>query len=85
MVLGNIYNTVQNRISIFVIVNALRSAYLAAVNSIFKSNTKFKYLRMLKINILLFAKITHINLDLIMESEASINSNYYILKTIFLK
>ena len=38
-----------------------------------------------EINILLFIKITHVNLGPIIESEAFINSNYCILKTIFLK
>jgi len=38
-----------------------------------------------EINILLFIKTRYINLSPIMESEASINSNYYIFKTIFLK
>ena len=40
---------------------------------------------MLEIDILLSVKIMYINLGPIMESEASINSNYYILKTIFLE
>jgi hypothetical protein len=40
---------------------------------------------MLEINILLFIKITYINLGPIIESEASISSNYYILKIIFLE
>ena len=40
---------------------------------------------MLEIDILLSVKTTYINLGPIIESEASINSNYYILKTIFLK
>ena len=40
---------------------------------------------MLEINILLPVKITHINLSPIIESEAFINSNYYILKIIFLE
>jgi hypothetical protein len=40
---------------------------------------------MLKIDILLSIKITYINLGPIIESEASINGNYYILKTIFLE
>jgi len=38
-----------------------------------------------KINILLFIKITYINLGPIIESEAFINGNYRILKTIFLE
>ena len=40
---------------------------------------------MLKINILLFVKIMYINLSPIIESEASINGNYYIFKTIFFR
>ena len=38
-----------------------------------------------KINILLFVKTTYINLGPIIESEAFINGNYYILKIIFLE
>ena len=67
------------------ITDALQNAYPAAVNSIFKSNTELKYLRIPKIDILLFIKITHINLSPIIKSKASINSNYCILETIFLK
>jgi len=59
--------------------------YLVTVNSIFKSNTRLKYPRIPKINILLSIKTTYINLGPIIESEASINGNYYILKTIFLE
>jgi len=59
--------------------------YLAAINGIFKSNTELKYPRIPKINILLSIKTTYINLGPIIESEAFINSNYYILKTIFLE
>ena len=40
---------------------------------------------MLKINILLFIKITHVNLDPIIDSKAFINNNYYIFKIIFLE
>ena len=82
---GNIYNSVQNRISIFVIADALQSAYPAAVNGIFESNTELEYPRMLEIDILLSVKTTHVNLGPIMESEAFINNNYCILKTIFLE
>jgi len=67
------------------IVDALRSTYLTAINSIFKSNTELEYLRMPKINILLFVKIIYINLGPIIESKASINGNYCVLKTIFLE
>ena len=83
--LGNIYNSVQNRISIFVIADALQSAYPAAINGIFKSNTELEYPRMPEIDILLSVKTTHVNLGPIMESEASISSNYHVLKTIFLE
>jgi len=38
---------------------------------------------MLEINILLFIKITYINLSSIIKSEAFINSNYYIFKIFF--
>ena len=38
-----------------------------------------------EINILLFIKTTHVNLGPIIESEAFINNNYCVLKTIFLK
>ena len=38
-----------------------------------------------EINILLFVKIIYINLSPIIENKAFINSNYYILDTIFLK
>jgi len=38
-----------------------------------------------EIDILLFIKITYINLGPIMESEASINGNYHVLKIIFLE
>ena len=67
------------------IIDTLQSTYPAAVNGIFESNTELKYLHILEINILLSTKITHINLGPIIESKASINSNYYILKTIFLE
>ena len=83
--LGNIYNSIQNQISIFIITDTLQSIYPAAINSIFKFNTELKYLHILKIDILLSIKITYINLGPIIESKASINSNYYILKTIFLE
>jgi len=59
--------------------------YLTTINSIFKSNTKLKYPRILEINILLSIKIIYINLGPIIESKAFINSNYYIFKIIFLE
>ena len=67
------------------IADTLQNTYLAAVNSIFESNTKLEYPRILEINILLFTKTMHINLGPIIKSKVSINSNYYIFKTIFLE
>ena len=78
-------NAIYFSYTIFIIADTLQSIYLAAINSIFKSNTKLKYLYILEINILLSIKIIYINLGPIIESEASINSNYCILKTIFLE
>ena len=75
-VLSNIYNSIQYWISIFIIIDILQSAYPAAVNGIFKFNTELKYLYILKINILLFIKIMHVNLGPIIESKAFINNNY---------
>ena len=83
--LGNTYDSIQNRISIFVITDALWSAYPAAVNGIFESNTELEYPRILEIDILLSVKIMYVNLSPIMESEASINGNYRVLETIFLE
>ena len=85
IVLGNIYNSIQNRISIFIITDTLQNAYPAAINGIFEFNTELKYPYMLKIDILPPIKTTHVNLGPIIESKASINSNYYILETIFLE
>ena len=82
---GNTHDSVQNRISTFVIADALRSTYPAAVNGIFESNTELEYPRMPEIDILPSAKTTHVNLGPIMESEASINGNYRVLETIFLE
>ena len=59
--------------------------YPTTINSIFESNTELKYPRIPEINILLSVKTTYINLGPIIESEASINSNYRVLKTIFLE
>jgi len=59
--------------------------YPVAINSIFESNTELEYPHMPKIDILLSIKTTYINLGPIIESEASINGNYYVLKIIFLE
>ena len=64
---------------------ALQSIYLVAVNGIFKSDTELKYLYIVKINILLSIKTIYVNLGPIIESKASINGNYCILKMIFLE
>ena len=67
------------------IVDVFQSVYPAAVNSIFKLNTELEYPYILKIDILLSIKITHINLDPIIENKAFINGNYRVLKIIFLE
>ena len=51
---------------------------------VFKSNLD-KYLHMLQLNILESSKTTHVTLGPILDSEALINSNYCVLKTIFLE
>ena len=43
-----------------------------------------KYLYMPAVDILLYGKIEYITLKPILDSKASINSNYYIIKNIFL-
>ena len=59
--------------------------YLTAVNGIFESNTELEYPHMPEINILPSTKTMHVNLGPIIKSEASINGNYCVLKTIFLE
>jgi len=54
------------------------------VNSIFNFNMDIKYLYMLVVNILPYRKTEHITLRPILNSEVFINSNYYIIKNIFL-
>ena len=54
------------------------------VNSIFNSNIDIKYLYILVVNILPYRIIEYITLGPILNSEASINSNYYIIENIFL-
>ena len=58
--------------------------YPTIVNSIFNSNTDIKYLPILIINVLLYVKIEYVNLGLILDSEASISSNYCVQENIFL-
>jgi len=58
--------------------------YPTIVNSIFNSNIDIKYLPMLIVNVLPYIKIEYINLGPILDSKASISSNYYILENIFL-
>jgi hypothetical protein len=48
------------------------------------SNTDIKYPRILVVNILPYRRIEYITLEPILESKASINSNYYIIENIFL-
>ena len=65
--------------------DAIQCAYPTAVNSIFNSNTDIKYLYILAVDILPYKKTEHITLKPILDSEASINSNYYVIENIFLK
>ena len=55
------------------------------VNSIFNSNADIKYLRILAVNILPYRRTEHITLGPILDSKASINSNYCVIENIFLK
>jgi len=55
------------------------------VNSIFNSNTDIKYPHILVVNILPYRRIEYITLGPILDSKASINSNYYIIENIFLE
>ena len=56
------------------------------VNSIFNSNADIKYPKcILVVNILPYRRIEYITLGPILDSKASINSNYYIIENIFLE
>jgi hypothetical protein len=61
--------------------DAIQYAYSTAVNSIFNSNADIKYLYILVVNILPSRRIEHITLGPILDSKASINSNYRIIIT----
>ena len=58
--------------------------YPTAVNSIFNFNANIEYPHILTVDILLYKKTEHITLRPILNSEAFINGNYYIIKNIFL-
>ena len=55
------------------------------VNGIFNSDADIKYPRILVVNILPYRRIEYITLGPILDSEAFINSNYYIIENIFLE
>ena len=59
--------------------------YPTAVNGIFNSNIDIKYPRIPAVNILPYGKTEYITLGPILDSKASINSNYYIIENIFLE
>ena len=65
--------------------DAIRYTYPAMVNGIFNSNIDIKYPRILAVNILLYKITEYITLKPILNSKAFINSNYYIIKNIFLE
>ena len=65
--------------------DAIKYIYPTTVNSIFNSNTDIKYPRILVVNILPYRRIEYITLGPILDSEASINSSYYIIENIFLE
>ena len=54
------------------------------VNGIFNANIDIKYPRILVVNILLYKRIEHITLGPIFNSKVFINSNYRVIKNIFL-
>ena len=83
-VLGNIYNKVQKQILISIIIDTIYYTYLDIVYKVFRSNLD-KYLHMPQLNILKSIKTTHVTLGPILDSKSLINSNYHILKTIFLE
>ena len=65
--------------------DAIQYAYPTAVNGIFNSNADIKYPYIPAVDILPYRRIKYITLKPILNSEASINSNYYVIKNIFLK
>ena len=54
------------------------------VDSIFNFNADIKYPYMLVVDILPYGRIEYVTLRPIFDSEASINSNYYVIENIFL-
>ena len=63
----------------------IKCAYPTAVNNIFNFNADIEYPRILTVDILPYGKTEYITLKPILDSKAFINSNYYIIKNIFLK
>ena len=58
--------------------------YPAAVDGIFNFNADIKYPCILVVDILPYKKTEYVTLRPIFDSEASINSNYYVIENIFL-
>ena len=63
--------------------DAIRYAYPTIVNSIFDFNADIKYLYIPAVNILPYRIIEYITLKPILNSEAFINGNYYIINFFF--
>ena len=80
----NRFNNLQKWISISFIADAIRYIYPATVNSIFDSNVDIEYPYILVVDILPYRRIEYITLGPILNSEASINSNYRVIENIFL-
>ena len=80
----NKFNNLQKQISINFIVDVIQYIYPAAVNSIFNFNIDIEYPHIPVINILPYKRTEYITLRPILNNKAFINSNYYIIKNIFL-
>ena len=63
--------------------DVIQYIYSTAIISIFNFNTDIKYPHILVVNILLYRRTEHITLNPILDSEAFINSNYYIINFFF--
>ena len=81
----NRFNNLQKQILISFIIDAIKCVYLTAVNGIFDFNADIKYLYILAVDILPYRRTEYVTLGPILDSKASINSNYYIIENIFLE
>ena len=81
----NRFDDLQKRISTSFIADAIKCAYPTAVNGIFDSNADIEYPRIPAVDILPHRRTEHVTLGPILDSEASINGNYYIIENIFLE